>query len=391
MSHSQYVVTPRAPQSSAAVRWLAILLLVVAGALIYLVVDQRLHHSSNGPSGVPSAAWQPHDVVVPKDLGADEQATIQVFQNASKSVVHITSIESRKDQFNLDVMDIPLGTGTGIVWDEYGDIITNFHVVKEGNSATVTLSDGTTYDATIVGSAPDKDLAVIRIQADKAKLAPLTVGSSSHLMVGQKVLAIGNPFGFDQTLTTGVISGLGRQIQSVTQRPIYDVIQTDAAINPGNSGGPLLDSHGDLIGMNTAIYSPSGAYAGIGFAVPVDTINSIVPQIIKTNGKLARPGLGIAIVNDQIAQKMGISGVIIMSVQQGSAADKAGLEGVQQDANGRQAVGDVIVAIDGAPVTSQNDLFKALDKHGVGDSVEVTVKRGGSERRVDVTLQEIPQ
>jgi S1-C subfamily serine protease len=376
------------PSSAAAVRWLAILLLVVAGALIYLVVDQRRHPS---PRSVPASSWQPHDVVVPKDLGADEQATITVFENASRSVVHITSIESHRDKFNMDVMDIPQGTGTGVVWDSAGHIVTNFHVIQQGNTAKVTLSDGSVYDAQIVGSAPDKDLAVLHIDADPSKLLPLAVGSSSNLKVGQKVLAIGNPFGFDQSLTTGIVSGLGREIKSVTNRPIYDVIQTDAAINPGNSGGPLLDSHGNLIGLNTAIYSPSGASAGIGFAIPVDSINSIVPQIIKTNGKLERPGLGIAIVADQIAQKMGIAGVIIMSVQAGSAADHAGLTGVERDAKGQTAVGDVIIAIDGAPVTSQNDLFKALDKHAIGDKVEVTVRRGQSERRVDVTLQAIPQ
>jgi S1-C subfamily serine protease len=393
MSHSPFVV-PNRPQpvmgvrSSLAVRLMAVLLLIVASALIFLVIEERRGH---GPSQLPPQAYQPRDVVVPKDLGADEQATISVFDNASKSVVHITSIESQRDQFSMDVMDIPQGTGTGYVWDDYGDIVTNFHVIAEGNKAKVTLSDGSTYDAQIVGSAPDKDMAVLKIDAEPAKLHPLQVGSSSNLKVGQKVLAIGNPFGFDQTLTTGVISGVGREIKSVTGRPIYDVIQTDAAINPGNSGGPLLDSHGDLIGMNTAIYSPSGAYAGIGFAIPVDSINSIVPQIIKTNGKLARPGLGIAIGSDQFAQKMGIAGVVIQQVTPNSAAASAGLQGLEREPDGRVALGDVIVAIDGAPVTGQNDLFKQLDKHAVGDKVVVTVKHGASERRVEVTLQAIPQ
>jgi S1-C subfamily serine protease len=330
---------------------------------------------------------------MPKDLGADEEATINVFENASKSVVHITSIESHRDRFNMDVMDIPQGTGTGFVWDDAGHIVTNFHVIQQGNTSKVTLGDGSVFEAKIVGAAPDKDLAVLRIEdpAVKGKLRPLSVGASSGLRVGQKVLAIGNPFGFDQTLTTGVISGLGREIKSVTGRPIYDVIQTDAAINPGNSGGPLLDSHGNLIGVNTAIYSPSGAYAGIGFAVPVDTVNSIVPQIIKTRGKLARPGLGIAIGTDQFAQKYGVQGVIVMNVQAGSAADKAGLQGMQRDASGRVALGDVIVELDGTPVTSQNDLFKTLDRHQVGDTVKMKVKRGGDVREAEVTLQAIPQ
>jgi S1-C subfamily serine protease len=381
------------PPSSAAVRWLAILLLVVAGALIYLVIDQKRRGGSRGGGPAPASTWKPHDVVIPQDLGADEKATIAVFENASKSVVHITSIESHKDQFNLDVMDIPQGTGTGFVWDTHGHIVTNFHVIQQGNTAKVTLFDGSVFDATIVGSAPDKDLAVLRIEdaGARARLSELKVGSSSNLRVGQKVLAIGNPFGFDQTLTTGVISGLGREIKSVTGRPIYDVIQTDAAINPGNSGGPLLDSQGNLIGVNTAIYSPSGAYAGIGFAVPVDTVNAIVPQIIKTNGKLERPGLGIAIGSDQFAQKMGITGVIIQQVTPGSAADRAGLTGVQRDPSGRFALGDVIVELDGAPITGQNDLFKALDRHQVGDRVTVKVRRNGDVREVEVQLQAIPQ
>jgi S1-C subfamily serine protease len=372
--------------------WLAILLLVVAGALIYLVIDQKTSEPSR--AGGPSpAAFEPHQVAIPKDLGADEQATIAVFENASRSVVHITSIESHRDRFNMDVMDIPQGVGTGFVWDGEGHIVTNFHVVAQGNSAKVTLSDGSVYDATIVGSAPDKDLAVLRI-ADagvRSKLTGLSVGSSAALRVGQKVLAIGNPFGFDQTLTTGVISGLGREIKSLTGRPISDVIQTDAAINPGNSGGPLLDSHGNLIGVNTAIFSPSGAYAGIGFAVPVDTVNSIVPQIIKTNGKLERPGMGIAIMNDQTARKMRISGVVIQQVSPGSAAERAGMVGLRRDATGRTVVGDIIVGIDGTPVTGQYDLFKALETHQVGDRIKVKVRRDGSEREVEVTLQAIPQ
>jgi S1-C subfamily serine protease len=395
MSHSSVVVTHR-PQhpyevrSSAAVRWLAILLLLVAAALIYLVIDQR---RSRAPSALPPSAFEPHPVVIPKDLGADEQATIAVFENASRSVVHVTSIGSHRDRFNLDVMDIPQGSGTGFVWDDAGHVVTNFHVIQQGTKSKVTLSDGSVYDAVIVGSAPDKDLAVLKIvdPAARAKLRELRIGSSSNLRVGQKVLAIGNPFGLDQTLTTGVISGLGREIKAVTGRPITDVIQTDAAINPGNSGGPLLDSQGNLIGVNTAIYSPSGAYAGIGFAVPVDTVNSIVPQIIKTNGKLARPGLGIAIGTDHLAQKMGISGVIIQQVQPGSAADRAGLRGTQRDPSGRIAIGDVIIEVEGAPVTGQNDLFKALDRHQVGDRVRVKVRRGADTREVEVTLQAIPQ
>jgi S1-C subfamily serine protease len=302
-------------------------------------------------------------------------------------VVHITSLETRRDRMTLDVSEIPQGTGSGFVWDQDGHIVTNFHVVANGDRAAVTLNDNTTYAATIIGRAPDKDLAVLHIDAPPQKLLPLPIGQSSTLKVGQKVLAIGNPFGLDQTLTTGVVSGLGREIKSVTGRSISDVIQTDASINPGNSGGPLLDSAGRLIGINTAIYSPSGANAGIGFAVPVDTVNAIVPQLLKY-GKLTRPGLGVNIVADQVAAQQGIDGVVIYSVVPGSAADKAGLAGLSPQPGGI-ALGDVIVKFDTADVHVANDLYKALDAHKVGDEVEVTVVKQSKRRTVKLTLQAV--
>jgi S1-C subfamily serine protease len=362
---------------------LAVLLLIVAGALVFTVIQQRrqpVHSVSIEPRPI---AQRPDD-----KLGADEKATIDVFRQFSRSVVHITSLEKHKDRFNLNVAEIPQGTGSGFVWDQDGHIVTNFHVVQMGNSASVTLQDGTSYPAKIVGTAPDKDLAVLRIDAPRAKLLPLPVGKSSELLVGQKVLAIGNPFGLDQTLTTGVISGLGREIKSVTQRSIFDVIQTDASINPGNSGGPLLDSAGRLIGINTAIYSPSGANAGIGFAVPVDTINTIVPQLVK-HGKLTRPGIGINILSDQIAQQQGIKGVVILGVTPGGAADAAGITGTQQTAQG-WVLGDVIVKVDTVDVTKSSDLFRALDAHKVGDEVEVVLENQRQRRTVKVTLQALP-
>ncbi len=253
-------------ESSRFVPILAILLLLVAGALVFTVIQQRR------ASEPPAVSFEPRAITPAQDLGADEKATIAVFQNDAPSVVHITSIQVRRDQLSLNEMEIPAGVGSGFIWDTAGHIVTNFHVIEGASRAQVILSDGTAFSAEIVGQAPDKDLAVLRIDAPAQKLLPLPVGQSASLKVGQKVLAIGNPFGLDQTLTTGVISGLGREIKSVTQRPIHDVIQTDASINPGNSGGPLLDSSGRLIGVNTAIYSPSGANAGIGFAVPVDTV-----------------------------------------------------------------------------------------------------------------------
>ncbi|HEX3757216.1 MAG TPA: trypsin-like peptidase domain-containing protein [Kofleriaceae bacterium] len=361
---------------------LALLLLIVAGALVYNVVQQRRqpeHFVSFEPRPV---AQRPDD-----KLGADEQSTIDVFSKFSRSVVHITSLQTRRDRMTLDIAEIPQGTGSGFVWDQDGHIVTNFHVVQLGDTASVTLNDNTTYPATIVGRAPDKDIAVLHIDAPPQKLLPLPLGQSATLKVGQKVLAIGNPFGLDQTLTTGVVSGLGREIQSVTKRSIFDVIQTDASINPGNSGGPLLDSSGRLIGINTAIFSPSGANAGIGFAVPVDTVNSIVPQLLKY-GKVKRPGLGIATIGDETAAQNNIDGVVIASVLSGGGAEQAGLIGLSQDLNGTR-VGDVIVKVDGTEIHRGSDLFRVLDGHNVGDVVDVTVVNRGQRRTVKVTLQEV--
>jgi S1-C subfamily serine protease len=335
--------------------------------------------------------YDPHPVAIRTNdsLGADEKATIDIFERVSKSVVHVTSLATRRNQITLDVSEIPQGTGSGFVWDEDGYIVTNYHVIQMGDRASVTLQDGSTYPAEIVGGTPDKDLAVLHITADRARMRKVNMGQSSNLKVGQKVLAIGNPFGLDQTLTTGVISGLGREIKSVSGRPIYDVIQTDASINPGNSGGPLLDSSGNLIGINTAIYSPSGANAGIGFAVPSDTINSIVPQLMKY-GKLQRPGLGINILSDTIAAQKGVKeGVVILGVAPDGAADKAGIHAAEQTQDG-WVLGDVIVAIDNQPIHHSGDLFRALDNHKVGDTIDVTVDNQGQKRSVKVTLQALP-
>src|SRR5215510_1296715 len=320
MSQSIYPVTrePSPYRESSMTKILALLLLVVAGALVFSVYQQRRqpeHYVSFEPRPV---AQRPDD-----KLGADEQSTIDVFSKFARSVVHITSLQTRRDRMALDLAEIPQGTGSGFVWDQEGHIVTNYHVVQLGNTASVTLNDNTTYPATIVGVAPDKDIAVLHIDAPPQKLLPLPVGQSSTLKVGQKVLAIGNPFGRSEEHTSGVVSGLGREIKSITQHAITDVIQTDASINPGNSGGPLLDSAGRLIGINTAIYSPSGANAGIGFAVPVDTVNAIVPRLLR-DGKILRPGLAFQPLSDQTAMQNGIDGVIVFRVQQGGAADQAG-------------------------------------------------------------------
>ena len=362
---------------------LAVLLLIVAGALVFTVIQQRRMPER-------AVSFEPRPVAQRPDdrLGADEQSTIDVFSKFSRSVVHITSLETHRDRMTLDVTEIPQGTGSGFVWDLEGHIVTNNHVVQMGDRAMVTLNDNSTYAATIVGTAPDKDIAVLHIDAPPQKLLPLPIGQSSTQRVGQKVLAIGNPFGLDQTLTTGVVSGLGREIKGATGRPISDVIQTDASINPGNSGGPLLDSAGRLIGINTAIYSVSGGNAGIGFAVPVDSVNSIVPQLLKY-GKLLRPGLGITTMNDQIAAQRNIDGVIIVGVAKGGAADQAGLVGLQSDQPGLATIGDVIVKIDATAVHGSPDLYRALDAHKVGDVVDVVVENRGHRRTVKVTLQAV--
>ncbi len=322
------------------------------------------------------------------ELMADEKSTIALFKQASPAVVNITVLGVERDLFSLNQYQIPQGTGSGFVWDTTGNIITNFHVIQNADAAQVTLADQSNWKARVVGAAPDKDLAVLKIDAPASKLHPIPIGTSKDLQVGQNVFAIGNPFGLDQTLTTGVISALNREIESVTRRPIQGVIQSDAAINPGNSGGPLLDSAGRLIGVNTAIYSPTGTSAGIGFAIPVDTVNRIVPELIRS-GKLIRPGLGIQIADEQISQRLGVTGVLVVDVARGSAAARAGIQPTRRDAQGRVRLGDVITAIDGKKIESPNDLYLALDKYKVGDAVSVTSSRDGRTVQTKMTLEAV--
>jgi S1-C subfamily serine protease len=359
----------------------------LTAGLLVLALGLVLRLTTQGASLLdPKAAPRP---VAPRgELAADEKATIALFRQASPSVVHITTLTVQRDIFTLNLLQIPEGTGSGFIWDESGNIVTNFHVIQNADAAQVTLADHSNWKARRVGVAPDKDLAVLRIDAPKARLKPIPFGTSKDLLVGQKAFAIGNPFGLDQTLTTGVISALGREIESVTRRPIQGVIQTDTAINPGNSGGPLLDSAGRLIGVNTAIYSPSGASAGIGFAIPVDTVNRIVPELIRY-GKVIRPGLGIQVAEDQIAQQLGLKGVLIVDITRAGAAAKAGMRATQRDSLGRVKLGDVIVAIDGKQTNSVNDLFLILEQYKVGDSVTVTVLREGKRQQLKVTLEAV--
>ena len=309
-----------------------------------------------------------------------------VFEKAMNSVVFISNTAIQRDFWSLDLFEVPQGSGSGFVWNKQGHIVTNFHVVYGASSIKVTLADRSEYKAALIGADPDHDLAVLQIEAPGAVLSPVTVGTSHDLRVGQKVLAIGNPFGLDHTLTTGVVSALGRTIKSLSNRTIEGVIQTDAAINPGNSGGPLLDGTGRLIGVNTQIVSPSGAFAGIGFAVPVDTVNRIVPELIKY-GKLIRPGLGVSLVPDAMAKRWGVDGLIIGKVSRGGPADRAGLRGARGTVAGRVELGDIIMAVAGKRVTTIDDLMNVMEDHKVGDQVTVEVLRGNRRKQVSVTLE----
>jgi S1-C subfamily serine protease len=319
------------------------------------------------------------------DLDADEKENIALFERASPAVVFITSIAVRQDAFSLDSTEIPQGSGSGFVWDAQGHVVTNYHVVAGADVARVTLADQSSWDARLVGWAPEKDVAVLKIDAPVARLHPLPLGTSEDLRVGQKVFAIGNPFGLDQTLTTGIISALGREIQSMSNVPIRDVIQTDAAINPGNSGGPLLDSAGRLIGINAAIYSPSGASAGIGFAIPAHSVEWAVPDLIQY-GRIQRPSLGVESAPDTLMRRLGLEGAMIYRVTRGSGADRAGLRGLQRDVLGRVRLGDVILTLDGQPVQSGGDLLLALEGKKAGQTVRVGLLRDGRKTEVEVKL-----
>jgi S1-C subfamily serine protease len=323
---------------------------------------------------------------LPADLLADERNTIEVFRRVARSVVFITNATLRRDFFTSNVFEVPRDTGSGFVWDARGHIVTNFHVVEGGNRISVTLADGQSYPAKLVGIEPAKDIAVIRIEAPAGTLVPIVPGDSSDLVVGQKVLAIGNPFGYDQTLTTGVISALGREIPTGSGLVIEDVIQTDAPINPGNSGGPLIDSAGRVIGINTAIASPTGSNAGIGFAVPMAHVRRIVPQLIEF-GEVKRAGLGIHVLPEHLSRQWRVPGLIVRRVAPGGPAEQAGLRGIEVDARGRVLAFDAIVAIDDREIESYSDLFSALDAHEPGDEVRVRYLREGEERTVKVRLK----
>ena len=318
-------------------------------------------------------------------LTEDERNTIEVVKRNQNSVVFITNIQLVRDFFFSSAEAVPRGSGSGFVWDDKGHIVTNYHVIEDGDIFNVTLPSQEQRRARLVGKEPNKDIAVLRIEGNLSGLFPVVAGSSRTLQVGQKVIAIGNPFGFDHTVTKGIVSALGRNMPGAGGVTIRDMIQTDASINPGNSGGPLLDSSGRLIGMNTMIISPSGTSSGIGFAVPVDTIRKIAPEII-LYGKVKRPGLGISLMSDPYAQRIGVKGVVILEAPGGSEAERAGLKGLGRDRYGRLFLRDIIIGIDGTKVTSYDDLYGALETHKIGDTVILTVAREGKERKVRFTL-----
>jgi S1-C subfamily serine protease len=352
-------------------------MLRAAGALIATALTIAM-------SSLPS----PARTVSPRgELTPEERVTIDVFEKSKRSVVHISTSERVRDLFTRNVYSIPRGTGSGFVWDEQGNIITNYHVIASASEARIRLNDGRDYPATLVGANAAHDLAVLRIKVPSNPPPPLPVGTSRDLRVGQRVYAIGNPFGLDWSMSTGIVSALDRSLDS-EGTSVEHLIQTDAAINPGNSGGPLLDSAGRLIGMNTAIYSPSGASAGIGFAVPVDTINRVVPALI-AHGKFNPPSLGIEVdedVNNALRARFNVEGVFVLKVTPKGPAAAAGLRETRIERGRIVVPGDIIVSVGEKPVSSVPKLFARLDDFNPGDRVRVGILRDGKPLAVEVIL-----
>ncbi len=360
----------------------ATLLLALIAMLAWYAAPELLYR-------IGRAEAAPREVTPRGALSAEEQSNIDIFEQYKASVVFISTSERVMDFWTRNVMRVPRGTGSGFIWDDNGHVVTNWHVVSGAAEANVRLADGRDYAASLVGASPAHDLAVLRIRVPADPPAPVPIGTSHDLRVGQKVFAIGNPFGLDWSLTTGIVSALDRSLSGDDGGVIQHLIQTDAAINPGNSGGPLLDSAGRLIGINTAIYSPSGASAGVGFAVPVDTVNRVVPQLIAT-GRYAPPSLGIEtddVLSREIARQLGVSGVAIVRVRPDSGAALAGLRGIRVGRRNSIAPGDVILAVDGKAVGSAALLNARLDDYQVGDTVNLKVWRDGREIEVAATLQ----
>jgi len=366
---------------------------LMAGALVGALLVGGLVLLPEGWSAAPV----PDRIVTPRGpLDADESATIRLFERARDSVVYISTTELVRDFWSRNVMEVPQGTGSGFIWDEAGHVITNLHVVAEASKASVRLADGSDYPAQLVGYSALHDIAVLRIDVDFKRPHPVPIGTSNDLKVGQKVYAIGNPFGLDWTLTTGIVSALDRSQPTEDGRGVIEhLIQTDAAINPGNSGGPLLDSAGRLIGINASIFSPSGASAGIGFAIPVDTVMRVVPQLIH-EGRYTRASLGIQTdegINQRVMRVLGaqgvqgVKGVAVLAVPRGSAGARAGLEPLQVSRRGEIVAGDVITSVNGTAVDSVARLDSRLDDFPVGSKVKLEVWRQGKTLQVEATLE----
>jgi len=330
------------------------------------------------------AATTPRQVEARGDLAAFERTTIEIFDRVSPSVVQVAGRAGSNALLNAE-QEGAVQSGTGFVWDQAGDIVTNNHVVEGTNGLVVRLSSDAVADAEIVGTAPTYDLAVIRLKSTQQVPPPIAVGTSADLRVGQMALAIGNPFGLDQSLTTGVISALKRRLPTSGGREIANVIQTDAAINPGNSGGPLLDSAGRLIGVNTAIYSPSGSNAGIGFAIPVDVVNRVVPEVIRT-GHVPVPGIGVVLGSESASTRLGVHGIIIVRTVPGSPAARAGLRGINTST---RTLGDVIISANNKPVRRLADLTDEIEQVGVGGKVALTLERGGTSTTVTLDVVDV--
>ena len=349
------------------------LIIIVALALIF--TPFQLSSSIQTASAKAS-----DDISLRTDLTPEEKGTIALFKHNNPAVVYISTVKLVINPYTRDIREIPSGTGTGFIWDKQGHIITNYHVIQENTSARVRLNNQKTYTAKVIGKSKRHDIAVLKLSNIKDLPSPIQPGSSNNLQVGQRVYAIGNPFGLDHTLTTGIISALGRTISN-SDIDIDDLIQTDAAINPGNSGGPLLDSAGRLIGMNVAIYSPSGASAGIGFAIPVDNVNRVVPNLI-TNGRFIQPIVGISAndtANKLIVKELGIKGVLVLQVGSGTPAEKAGLI-ASQLIGGDLVLGDVIQAIDNEKVENMNDFLNIIEKHQLNDTIMISILRQGRKK-----------
>ncbi|MCP4066719.1 MAG: trypsin-like serine protease [Phycisphaeraceae bacterium] len=368
----------------------AILLGLVAGSSFFVGAPPSGAEPTSTaiPPGASPATAGAVAAAVPAGLLESEKNTIQVFRSAGPSVVFVTNNALRRDFFSMNVTEVPQGTGSGFLWDTHGHVVTNYHVIENGQTFSVTLPSGVTREAQVIGAEPRKDIAVLHFDTTGLAITPLPVGRSEPLIVGQKVLAIGNPFGLDRTLTTGVISALGREFPTLGGFVIEDVIQTDASINPGNSGGPLIDSAGRLIGVNTAIYSPSGTSAGIGFAIPVDTVARIVPQLIRF-GQVRHAGIGVTVVPDHIVRSWGVAGIVVREVFGGSEAARVGLRSIGLNRRGNVVSADIVTAIDGLPVKRFAELANALDGRQPGEEVVLTVVRGKETLPIEMKLTEI--